>query len=342
MFKTLRLYRITPDWNPDLIAAQAQLERMPFTECGASQPESLGWVAPRGKAHAALVESIGGHWLLRLMTEQKIVPGSVINRRVEALAAQIEQQTGRKPGRKESKELKDQALLELLPMAFTKQAAIGVWIDPEARLLVLDTASASRADTLVSLLVEALPGFSVLPLHTAESPAAVMSAWLLDGEPPAVFSVDRDCELKTPDEMKSVVRYARHALDTDEVRAHIQAGKRPTQLALTWSGRVSFVLTDLGLIKKIAFLDGVFEDKPNARDADEGFDADAAIATGELSRLIPDLIDALGGEQAPGSVTALAPPGAATAPSVPVSPSTPAAPKAPPTSPASDDDGPPW
>lgn len=342
MFKTLRLYRITPDWNPDLVAAQAQLERMPFAECGASQPESLGWVPPRGKAHAALVESVGGHWLLRLMTEQKIVPGSVINRRVEALVAQIEQQTGRKPGRKESKELKDQALLELLPMAFTKQAAIGVWIDPEARLLMLDTASASRADTLVSLLVEALPGFSVLPLHTAESPAAVMSAWLLDGEPPAVFSIDRDCELKTPDEMKSVVRYARHALDTDEVRAHITAGKRPTQLALTWSGRVSFVLTDLGLIKKIAFLDGVFENQPSARDADEGFDADAAIATGELSRLIPDLLEALGGEQVPGSLPALAEPVALTAPHPASTPAATGAPTGSPVTPSPDDDGPPW
>ncbi len=29
---------------------------------------------------------------------------------------------------------------------------------------------------------------------------------------------------------------------------------------------------------------------------DNGFDADAAIATGELSQLLPDLLDALGGE----------------------------------------------
>jgi len=35
--------------------------------------------------------------------------------------------------------------------------------------------------------------------------------------------------------------------------------------------------------------------------ADEGFDADAAIATGELAPMIGDLLDALGGEEAIGA-----------------------------------------
>ena len=43
-----------------------------------------------------------------------------------------------------------------------------------------------------------------------------------------------------------------------------------------------------------AFLDGVFEGRKARKD--EAFDADAAIAIGELAPLIGDLIDALGGE----------------------------------------------
>ena len=62
---------------------------------------------------------------------------------------------------------------------------------------------------------------------------------------------------------------------------------------MTWDDRVSFVLTDTMLVKKVSFLDVVFEgNKPE----DSGFDADAAIATGELAQLIPDLMAALGGE----------------------------------------------
>ena len=62
---------------------------------------------------------------------------------------------------------------------------------------------------------------------------------------------------------------------------------------MTWDDRVSFLLTEGLQIKKIALLDAVMDGQSQD---DGGFDADVAIATGELSRLIPDLIEALGGE----------------------------------------------
>jgi recombination associated protein RdgC len=107
--------------------------------------------------------------------------------------------------------------------------------------------------------------------------------------------VDRECELKAADESKSVVRYVRHALDTDEVKQHVEGGKLPTRLSLTWEGRVSFSLTEALQLKKVTFLEVVFETR--SAEKDEGFDADVAIATGELRKLLPDLFEALGGEQ---------------------------------------------
>ena len=65
---------------------------------------------------------------------------------------------------------------------------------------------------------------------------------------------------------------------------------------MTWDGRVSFLLTEGMQIKKIAFLEGVFDGTSGQKE--DGFDADAAIATGELQKLIPDLLEALGGEVA--------------------------------------------
>jgi recombination associated protein RdgC len=209
--------------------------------------------------------------------------------------AQIEASTGRKPGKKETRDLKDDIRLELLPMAFTKQSSTRVWIDREAQLLVTDAGSQARADELITLLVQALPGLALSLVNTQISPSAAMADWLVSQEAPPGFSVDRECELKAADESKAVVRYARHRLDTDEVRQHIEGGKMPTRLALTWNDRVSFVLTEGLQLKKLAFLEGVLEGASPGKD--DGFDADVAIATGELQKALPELLEALGGER---------------------------------------------
>jgi recombination associated protein RdgC len=295
MFKNLTLLRISSDWLPDAIAAEDQLAREPFTACGATQPASAGWVPPRGVPHAPLLEVIGGHWILSLMSERRLLPGSVIKDRVAEMTAEFEKANGYKVGKRQRKELVAQAEQELLPKAFTKRSLTKVWLDPRARLLAVDTGSASAAESVVSMLVKSLDGFGVQPVTTWLAPAGAMAAWISEGCAPSGFSLDRECELKSTDEMKSVVRYARHSLDNDDVRRHIASGKRPTRLALSWGDRVAFTLTDGLVLKRIEFLDVAMEGRSEV-DAAEAFDADAAIACGELSRLIPDLLAALGNE----------------------------------------------
>jgi len=300
MFKNAIVYRID-QWEPPTQAEIAQrLERGRFAECAPTQPESAGWVEPRGEKHGALLESVGGQLILQLCTESRPVPAGVVKRQVEARLDQIEAETGRRPKGKAKRELKEQVVHELLPRAFTKRTTILVWIDLAARLVLIGVSSTKKADAVITRLVELFGGLRLAPLQTALAPATAMAAWLAEKEAPRGFSIDRECELKQPDSEKAAVRYARHTLDIDEVGEHIRQGKLPTQLALTWSGRVSFVLTDTLALKRIKLLDGVLENAGPDGSADAGFDADVAITTGELRGLLPDLIDALGGPLGPG------------------------------------------
>jgi recombination associated protein RdgC len=297
VFKNVMIYAIAPAWAQTVASMEAGLSKARFAECGASQEKSVGWTEPRGEAHGPLVEAVAGQLVLKLMVETKAVPGSVITRKAKDRVAQIEATTGRKPGKKETRDIKDDLRLELLPQAFTKQGSVGVWIDPKTTRLVIDAGSQGKADEVVTLLVQCLDGFAVTLVNTKTSPAVAMAQWLTTQEPPQGFSVDRECELKSADESKAVVRYSRHPLDIDEVRAHVEGGKQPTRVALTWNSRISFVLTEALQIKKVAFLDVVFEGAAgSAKGKDDGFDADVAIATAELSQLIPDLLLALDGE----------------------------------------------
>ena len=294
------VYRLLAPWAMSQAKLEEALQSAHFVECGASQEKSVGWVEPRGEAHGACVEVVGGQWILKWMMEVKSVPGSVVKRRVQEHVARIEADTGRKPGKKEIRSLGDDVRQSLLPMAFTKQSSVTVWLDPQAQRLVIDAASAAKADEVLTSLIKAVEGLALALVDTQTAPATAMAHWLGSQEAPQGFSVDRECELRAADESKAVVRYTRHALDTEEVSQHIAHGKVPTRLALTWNDRVSFVLTDALQLKKVAFLDVVADESPtSAADRDQDhFDADVAIATAELRRLLPALFEALGGESA--------------------------------------------
>ncbi len=296
MFKNALIYRIEAWDAPAPAAIEERLAGQRFIECAASQLESAGWVEPRGKKHGALLEQVAGQTILRLCVERKPVPSSVVKTLLEERLQKIEDDTGRRPRGKQAKELKEGIVHELLPRAFAKRSHTLVWLDAKAGLVWVDAASVKKADALVTRLVDLLGGGMRLALlQTQTSPAAAMAEWLATREAPAGFSIDRDCELKQPDSEKATVRYARHTLDIDELAAHIQQGKLPTQLAMTWNGRVSFVLTEALTLKRIKLLDVVLEDTPEPQ-GDDGFDADVALSTGELRLLIPDLVAALGGE----------------------------------------------
>lgn len=294
MFKNLLIFRFTS--LVELAMAEQALAAHPFAPCAPTQEHSTGWVSPRGTEHGAMIESIGGHWIARFVVETKVLPSSVVDAAVEAKCKQIEEQTGRKPGRKEMRDIKDEARLSLLPMAFTKRAGYWVWLDVKQGFLVIDASSPAKADEILTALVEQLPGFVPKILQTSVSPATAMTAWLEEQSAPDAFSLGDECELKAMDDTKATVKYARHSLEIDEIRGHLQAGKRPTRLSMGWSERAAFVLTDTLQVKKLQFSDVVHEDKDKT---DDHFDADVALTTGELAIMIPALIDALGGEETP-------------------------------------------
>ena len=296
MFKNVMAYRIGADWTISLPQLEAALDRYRFVECSPSQDKSVGWTEPRGQAHGPLVESVAGQWILKLQIETKAVPGAVVKRKADERIQEIEASTGRKPGKKESREIREDIVHTLLPLAFAKQSTVMVWIDMASRLLLTDAASQGKSDEVITALVRVLDGLPLTLLQTTVSPQAAMSQWLLaasdDALPPA-FSVERECVLKSSSEDQAVVKFTRHLLATDEVRKHVMEGKLPTHLALSWEGKASFVLTESLVLKKVTLLDGVMED---AGGDDDKFDTDVTLSTGTLGPLLRDLLDALGGE----------------------------------------------
>ena len=293
-FKNLQIYRLPAPWAYTPEQLEAALASQAFTPASSNELLRQGWDTPR--PNGGLVHVVNKQMLIVLGTEKKLLPNSVINQVAKARAAEMEEAQGFKPGKKAMKELKERVADELLPRAFSIRSNVWTWIDPVNGWLVVDAASPAKADEVIKLLLKAVDRMPLESLRVQRSPVGVMTEWLQTDEAPAGFTVDMDTELRATGESKAAVRYVKHSLDPEEVRRHIAAGKQCTRLAMTWDSKISFVLTEQLAIKGIKPLDVLDEKDAGVRNDDERFDGDFMLMTGELAKLLADVVEALGGE----------------------------------------------
>jgi recombination associated protein RdgC len=295
-FKNLRIYRLDTRFGCSAQDLTDLLAKHQFAPCGSQEPLSLGWVPPR--EGGGLVHEVNGQYLICLRAEKKLLPSAVVNQAAREKAREIAEQQGYKPGRKQMKEIKEQIIIDLMPRSHVVQRDTMVWIDTRNHWFVIDTAAAHKSDEVLGLLAKSVEPFPVQPLYTEWSPAGAMTAWLVDDDTPANFTIDQDAELRSTGGSGAAVRYVKQSADIGEVRKHVAAGKQCTRLAMTWADRISFVLTDALDIKRISPLDILTEKQDvMAVNDDEIFDADMTLMTAELTNLIADVVGMLGGER---------------------------------------------
>lgn len=297
-FKNLFLYRFTKPFTTSPEELDAGLHNRAFLPVPRQQPFSSGWVSPLGIEDAPLVHATNGFMMICLRREERVVPAAAVRETLELRAKEIEEKTGRKVRGKARTELRDTVILEMLPRAFTRSRHTFAYIDPRDGWLVVDAATAAKAEEVTAALREALGTLPIAPLAVTESPGAVMTTWVATGKTPASFSIENECDLCEPGEGGAVIRVRKHDLDADEIRAHVEAGMRVTRLALGYDQRLRFVLDEQLNVKRLKFLDLIQEEAASVEveDAAARFDSDFAIMSLELSRFLPVLVDAFGGE----------------------------------------------
>lgn len=294
LFKNLTVYRMTDSWQLSAAQVEEAVSANAQTPIGLTQPVSTGWAPIFDGLFAHVVNR---QILLQFKTEKKVVPSSALKAEIAERVDEVERMTGRKPGKNERREIKDDALLALLPSALATIAQTRVWVDPVNGWIVINTGSQTQADTIITSLVRSLEKLELQTLHIAKSPAAVMTEWLMNNDAPGNFAIDRACTLKACDETKAVVKYTNSTLTTDNLVEHLRMGKVCKELALTWEDRISFVLTDNFRIKKIRALDLIMDERVEANDEREAFDGDFTLTTGEINQMLNALVAAFGGEK---------------------------------------------
>jgi len=292
-FRNLLVYRITAPWRIEAEAFDAGLAQGRLQPCGSLAMESRGWVCPRDDER--FIYSLNRHWLIALGVEEKLLPSSIVRQVADERAAELEKRQGHPVGRKQLRDLRIQVTDELLPRALARRRVTRAWIDIENSWLAIDVGAPAKGDEFVEVLRRThdhLP--TIVRLETHRETGPLLTHWVETGEAPDGFTIDRDLELQAADGSKAIVRYSNHNLDGRDIQSHIRAGKTATKLGMTWRDRISFVLTDQMQIRRLDFLD-VLRSEGEVDDPDEQFEIDFTIMTGELSKCLAELTEALGG-----------------------------------------------
>ncbi len=299
-FKNLRAYRLTSPFDLSAEQLDQQLAGATFSPCGKSQPLSLGWVPPLGGDTETLVHAAGGRFLLCLRREEKLLPATVVREQLGERIADIEKEQARKVYRKERLQLKDEVVQDCLPRAFTRSSLVYAYIDTRSNWIFVDAASASRAEEVVNLLRECVGSLPLLLPQVNHSPAASMTSWLAHSNVPQDLSLGSDCEMRDLGEDGGVVRCRGVELDSEEVEIHLQAGKQVVRLAVEWDEKLSLLLCEDLVLRRLKFADELVAENDDIAEADPlaRLDADFALMTDVVSGLQERVMELFGGEAA--------------------------------------------
>lgn len=303
MFKNAVIYTFTKPFSIDQEELLMSMMVDEFEPVQPNQKSRTGWVSSLPGTPDGVFET-NDCIFLRLRKDEKILKSSAINREVEEIAKQIEDEQGRKVRKKEKDELREQVELKHLPHALIDSTYTVGYIDLKKQWLIVETGSFKAAEEFTSFLRKTLGSLPVRPPALELAPGFVMTG-TLDPNTGAYltrkFTLGEECNLVGTDGEKANFRDM--DLTSEEVTDHItESGMVVSSLRLSREDQLAFTLTDDFRVKKIKFLDQFQEDLLNYEPEDEDVDAGLSYAraslflmTGEFRVLFDALIESMGG-----------------------------------------------
>lgn len=296
-FKNLQLYRFTQPFALDAETLGSQLSEHAFIPCGSQETNRVGWAPPLGRHGSEFVHASNGFLMICLKRQDKLLPAAVINEALEEKMVNFEESEGRKMPAKQRRSVKDELVFSFLPKAFAKSSYEYAYIAPQDDLLVVNSASAKRAEEMIDALRAALGSLSVIPLAAKHQPIDVMTRWL-NTQPDSGFTLGEECELRDNADVSCLIRCKNQDLSSQEISSHLKTGMHVSKLALNWQERLEFVLDEKLIVRRLRFAD-VIQEQASEVEADDvatRFDVDFSIMTLELSGFVKALVEAFGGE----------------------------------------------
>lgn len=297
-FKNIQVFRFTEDVNFEEGEWNDLFSNLAFSPLQSHQPHAIGFSPPIKSLTEQYIYIINGYAIFCIKEQEKIIPSSVVNEKLEEKVESIQVNEHRKVTRKERSDLRDDIIHELTPRAFSKTQRHYAYISIKDNLLVINSSSIKKADLIIDNLRNALGRAPLIPLTPKMAPIQSMTQWLQTERLPLGFTFGDSLVLKDLSDQGGTIRCKQQDLLSEEITAHLKSGLQVTELSITWKDRISFSLNEKLIIKSIKFSDLVTEELDHSFNDDEvsEFNQNFTLMTLEFSQFITDFISALGGE----------------------------------------------
>lgn len=292
-YKNAIIYLLPDGWQLEAGFAE-KLEQAAFTPCMGLDWFSEGFVPPTPFSSDFVFTAQNSNRVC-LKHEEKVLPSATVRDLVNGKVAEIKEAEARNVWYEEKQQLKEQIIDDLLPRALTQSRRTEAIFDTERGYLLVNEASDKRAEQMLIKLREALGGLKVAMPHTRESPASLMTEWLLQGHAEGGFELGYNVLLQGVGDVVPKVKISKKDLTHPEVIQHAKNGMKVVELELEWREQISFTLTQNFALKRIRFSDVLQEEAEQGDDTASLMFSSQIIMVEALGEMLDELANLLGG-----------------------------------------------
>ncbi|OCG41714.1 hypothetical protein A9G28_05810 [Gilliamella sp. Fer1-1] len=292
-FKNLIIYQFDKNNAIERLDSD-MLKNMAFTPCGPTDSIKKGFVSPIDDDDVLKLQ-VQGHSLLKLRIESKLLPSSVIKKKTAERIEQLEQKLGRSVTKSEKLCAKDEVIVDLLPVAFTKDQYTHVWINNNDNFIAIETASFKKAEDVLALIRKELGVLALKPLSVEKPISFTLKEWVCNDRTPPNFFILNDAMLADPLEGNGKIKLINENLTAEEVRSYLNDGREIKSLSFSYKQQTVFTVNTELVFSKISYSSEMLDENSDISldDKAKRIEADFFLVANELANLINDFTKAV-------------------------------------------------
>ncbi len=290
-FKQAQLFKFENKLSLDAEDLDAQLEQLSFTPCPPGLPFSQGWISPTNEEDSSLVYVVPGFLLICLQVEEKLLPTSIVNQKLDERIKEIVSTQNRKVSYKERNLIKQGVYSELLPQAFGKLTRNYAFIDTKNNYLILDTNNPKRTEKFISFFKRSLKDIKIIsPEIKKLSP--ILTKWLTNKNYPTTLNIEDICVLQDPKQLNRCIRIQRQDLSANYIQTLFKNDFEISQMKMTWNEQITFLLKSDFTLQSLQYQDSEIETsiRDKAEAEEDLFRTDLFMMSGILSKLFQEFL----------------------------------------------------